>query len=231
MNEDAIGGYLELELPRARAEYYQEALRFQSARSAFLALLRTCRPSAVWMPWYICESILEPLVIAQVPIKRYELDERMRVKSAALADGEWLLYVNYFGISDEGVDDVLSRFPRDQVVIDNAQGFFAAPRECVGTLYSPRQFIGVPDGGYLATRRPVHLPSTIDRASALRFSHLLARIDANAEAGYADYTRAEDSLKLQEPKRMSKLTQRLLQSIDYAKIGARRIANFNWLHN
>ena len=39
MSADAIGGYLELELPRAGAGPHPDALAFQSARAAFRALL------------------------------------------------------------------------------------------------------------------------------------------------------------------------------------------------
>ncbi|MFM0740385.1 hypothetical protein PQQ51_24350 [Paraburkholderia xenovorans] len=230
MNADAIGGYLELELSRDRTELHRDALRFQSARAALLALLRACRPSAIWMPWYLCESMVEPVLMAGIPIRRYEIDAQLRVKSVTLADGEWLLYVNYFGISGRSVDDVLARFPRDRVVIDNAQAFFAAPRECAATVYSPRKFVGVPDGGYLVTNRAVPEPAEIDLTSSQRFAHLLQRIDAGAESGYADYTTAEESLKRQEPKRMSRLTQRILSSIDYADVRARRVAHFAYLH-
>ena len=230
MSEEAIGGYLQLELPRAGAQYHRDALRFQSSRAAFLALLRAAQPSAVWMPWYICGSMLEPLVMAGIPIKRYELDERLRVKSAEPADGEWLLYVNYFGLCDSNVDDVLDRFPRERVVIDNAQAFFAQPRDCLATLYSPRKFVGVPDGGYLVTNEAISTPAAVDRGSLDRCVHLLKRIADEAESGYADYAAAEESLKLQEPKRMSALTQRLLAGIDYDDVRARRVENFAFLH-
>lgn len=230
MNTEAIGGYLELELPRGGTEFHRGALRFQSSRAAFLALLRTCRPTAVWMPWYICESMVEPVMMAGIPIKRYEIDERLRIKSAEPADGEWLLYVNYFGISANNVEDVLDRFPRTRVVIDNAQAFFAEPRECAANLYSPRKFVGVPDGGYLVTDHPVPAPAETDRTSQQRVSHLLQRIDADAETGYAAYTAAEESLKCQEPKGMSKLTQRILAGINYDEIRAKRVANFAYLH-
>jgi hypothetical protein len=229
MSEEAIGGYFQLELPRAGTQYHRDALRFQSSRAAFLALLRDCRPSAVWMPWYICESMLEPLVMAGIPIKRYELDERLRVKSAEPAHDEWLLYVNYFGLCDSNVDDVLDRFSRERVVIDNAQAFFTQPRDCLATLYSPRKFVGVPDGGYLVTNKAISAPEAVDHASLDRCAHLLRRIADDAESGYAHYAAAEESLKLQEPKRMSALTQRILASIDYDDVRARRVENFAFL--
>ena len=226
----AIGGYFELELPQAEASLHGDALRFQSSRAAFLALLRAGRPTAVWMPWYICDAMIEPLRMTGTPVKRYRLDPDLRVDSADLAPGEWLVYVNYFGLCARQVDDVLNRFPRDQVLIDNAQALFAAPADCLATLYSPRKFLGVPDGGYLVTRQPVDLPSTTDDGSLQRCGHLLTRLAKDAEAGYADYAAAEESLKQQEPLRMSALTERLLAGVDYDSVRARRVENFAFLH-
>ncbi|MDR8397788.1 MULTISPECIES: hypothetical protein [Paraburkholderia] len=226
----AIGGYFELELPRVEAPLHGDALRFQSSRAAFLALLRAKRPAAVWMPWYICDAMIEPLRMTGTPVKRYRLDADLRVQSADIGDDEWLLYVNYFDLCARQVDDVLSRFPRERVLIDNAQAFFAQPADCLATLYSPRKFLGVPDGGYLVTRQPIDMPEAIDDASLLRCGHLLTRLAKDAEAGYAGYAAAEEGLKYQEPLQMSRLTERLLASIDYADVRARRIENFAFLH-
>ncbi|SOE60593.1 hypothetical protein SAMN05446935_1713 [Burkholderia sp. YR290] len=226
MRIDAIGGYFGLELPGASREFHRGMLRFQSARAAFLALLSTLRPSAVWMPWYVCNSVLEPLQMTRIPIRRYELDEHFRVASVDLQPGEWLFYVDYFGLCEENVHDVLTRFPRKQVVIDRSQSFYASPPDCLATLYSPRKFFGVPDGGYLSTRCAVSEPIDADPQSIDRFAHLLKRADGHVESGYADYVAAEDTLSMQEPKLMSALTQRLLESIDYATIREQRARNY-----
>ncbi|SAL56798.1 hypothetical protein AWB74_02612 [Caballeronia arvi] len=226
----AVGGYFELELPRARSFLHDDALRFQSSRAAFLALVRSLRPKAVWMPWYICDAMLEPLHMARIPVKRYAIDRQMRPQSVELQQDEWLVYVNYFGLCDRQVDDVLDRFPRDSVVIDNAQALFAQPRDCLATIYSPRKFVGVPDGGYLVTRKHIDMPDASDQTSIQRCAHLLRRIADDAEAGYAAYAAAEESLKHQEPLRMSDLTQRILASIDYDAVRARRVENFIYLH-
>ncbi len=233
MNSDqprAIGGYFELELPPAGSPLHDGALRFQSSRAAFLALLRSLRPAAVWMPWYICDAMVEPLHMAGTPVKRYRLDSDLRVQSVDLAQGEWLLYVNYFGLCEHQVDDVLSRFPRERVVIDNAQALFAQPRDCLATLYSPRKFLGVPDGGYLVTQQRITMPDAIDDTSLHRCGHLLSRLAQDAEAGYADYAAAEESLRNQEPLQMSQLTQRMLAGVDYDAVRGRRVANFAYLY-
>ena len=39
------------------------------------------------------------------------------------------------------------------LIIDNAQAFFAKPLLGIDTFYSPRKFVGVSDGGILATKK------------------------------------------------------------------------------
>lgn len=230
MIEDAIGGYFGLEVAGDRRECHADALRFQSARAAFLALLRAQQPAAVWVPWYLCDSMLEPLQTTGTTLKRYALGHDLGCPDVEPGDGEWLLYVNYFGICDRHVDDVLARHPRTRVVIDNAHALFSAPRDCLATVYSPRKFVGVPDGGYLVTQAAVPMPDDVDDGSLGRSKHLLTRLAAGAEAGYAEYAAAEASLRWQAPRRMSPLTQRLLADIDYDSVRARRAANFRFLH-
>jgi hypothetical protein len=58
---------------------------------------------------------------------------------------------------------------------------------------------------------------------------LLKRIDVSAEAGYKDFSENEDLLKGEKLKRMSKLTERILGSIDYECVREKRIANFTFM--
>jgi hypothetical protein len=59
---------------------------------------------------------------------------------------------------------------------------------------------------------------------------LLKRLAGSPEQGYADYQFAEKSLENCEPRGMSKLTERILMSIDYEKVKTRRYENFFFLH-
>jgi hypothetical protein len=229
--QSAIGGYFGLELPRGSGHFHPHASRFQSARAAFLALLLAHRPSRVWMPWFACDSILEPLRMSGVPIARYALGADFTVgDQVALQPGEWLLVVNYFGIHDDAVAQVLRHFPSEQVIVDNAQAWYSRPRPCLATLYSPRKFFGVPDGGYLVTDLRIPEPCIEDSGSRERFTHLLARLAAGAEAGYDAFVAAERGLAEQPPYRMSQLTAALLGSIDYEAAAHRRLQNFTLLH-
>lgn len=229
----AIGGYFELELPAGGGAYHRDARRYQSARAAFLALLQAVRPRAVWMPWFQCDVMFEPFAQTGIPVYRYAIDETLNVHTDGCPEpgaDEWLLYTNYFGVCGRHVEDVLARFGPSRVIVDNSQAFFSTPSEGLATLYSPRKFFGLPDGGYLVTHEAVPEPAEIDSGSASRCAHLLGRLGAEPEPTYTDFVRADASLCDLPPRRMSPLTERLLSSIAYDEIRARRAENFARLH-
>jgi hypothetical protein len=174
--------------------------------------------------------MLEPLRMAGIPVAHYSVDDGLYIsEDVSLGVDEWLLYVNYFGVCGDLVDRLLERYPRNQIVIDNSQAFFSPPRDCLATIYSPRKFFGVPDGGYLLTNLAVSTPNEVDEESVVRCTHLLKRLAFGPEAGYPDYQAAEQSLAGQQPKKMSELTQRLLSTVDYDAVRVRRRENFSFL--
>lgn len=228
----AIGGYFELELPPAGPDFHKGGLKYQSARSAFLSLL-TSMPDVkrVWMPYYICDSMLAPVQSAGKEIIYYSIDEKFNIKDdIELSSNEILLYVNYFGICSSQVKNTLQRLNPMQVVIDCSQAFYAEPSDCLATIYSPRKFFGIPDGGLLVTGYPVMYPDVQDNSSEDRMKHLIHRLALPPESGYENYQKAENSLLDIEPKRMSALTDRLLGSIQYDTIKRQRLKNFLFLH-
>ena len=228
----AIGGYFELELPARNKEKYPGSLKYQSARAAFLALLEsipdTCR---VWMPNYMCDTMLSPVRLAGKEIKFYSIDISLApVKKIPLKNGDILFYVNYFGLCNRNVQNLLEKYDAEKVVIDCSQAFFSEPYDCLATIYSPRKFFGIPDGGILCTRQVISLPSEQDEGSFSRANHLLQRLAFSAEQGYESYKLAEESLKDMTPKRMSKFTNTLLSSIDHESAKIKRRENFKTLH-
>ena len=225
-----IGGYFELEIPAA-ACLYPNALKFQSARAAFHSLLDAGRPSRVWMPKYICDAMLAPLSSVGIEFVFYDLDRRLGVaESVVLEPQDWLLYVNYFGVCTGREEQLLKRFNPAQLVLDHSQAFFVPPPKCLATIYSPRKFFGLPDGGLLITSVPIKEPGEMDSSSVARCSHLLKRLDSSPEAGYSDFKAAEESLWDTTPLRMSNLSERLFSCVDHELIKQRRNTNFHFLH-
>lgn len=227
-----IGGYFELELPKTGKFPYPDAFKYQSARAAFLALLRARMPKRVWLPKYICDAMLAPLQTAKIECILYELDSKLAVSGEVqLGADDLLVYVNYFGLHNKNVGDLLKRFPPHQIVLDYSQSFFEPPAEAaLATLYSPRKFFGVPDGGLLAGKLAGTPVPEQDAGSLGRSAHLLKRLAGSPEDGYADYQHAEETLSDCEPKRMSKLTERILGTVDFDGVRNARHENFMHLH-
>lgn len=229
-----MGGYFELELARhEETGLHTGRPAYQSARAALHALLISSRPrpARLWMPRYICDAMISPVLQAGVEVSHYGIDRDFNIRDDIdLQAHDWLLYVNYFGICGDQVRHVLSRFSPAQVILDCSQAWFARPSKGLATIYSPRKFFGVPDGGILYTDIAMDTDGPMDQGSFDRASHLLKRLAEGPESGYADYQAAEASLDDLEPRHMSLLTRRLLNSVDQHRAREARNRNFAEIH-
>jgi len=222
-----IGGYFELEL-RGGKHYHKGALCLNSARSCFEYVLRARGYKKVFLPYYTCEIVAQPCQILHVEHEFYHIDRNLEpVALPELKEGEAFLYTNYFGLKQQCAER-LARHYGSQLIVDNAQAFFAPALPGIDTFYSPRKFFGVPDGGYLYCDAPMdmELPQSL---SYDRMSHLLKRMDLGAEAGYGDFKTNDENLSRQPIMKMSVLTEKILKSIDYISIKETRRRNYQIL--
>ncbi|MCH3923915.1 MAG: hypothetical protein LKE30_03240 [Bacteroidales bacterium] len=225
----SIGGYFELELKKGE-HYHKDALRLNTARNCFEYILRAKQYKKVFIPYYTCEVMLEPLHKLNIEYEFYHITEELEPqKDYNLQSSEAFLYTNYYGLKQSYVKR-LARIYGKKLIVDNAQAFYAEPLQGIDTFYSARKFFGVADGAYLYTDKLLNIDFKQDY-SYNRMSHLLKRIDLSAEDGYKDFQKNDDSLINQPIKLMSKLTDRVLRSIDYIAIGKRRRENYNYLHS
>lgn len=226
--DKAIGGYFELEL-RKGEHYHKNALRLNTARNCFEYVLLVRKYTKVYIPYFTCEVMLEPLQRHQIQYEFYHINEQLEpIKDIVLQEEEAFLYTNYFGLKQSCVER-LAKVYGSHLIVDNAQAFFAPRLDGIDTFYSPRKFFGVADGGYLYIDKTLDLEFEQDY-SYDRMSHLLKRIDISAEEGYADFRRNDDSLINQPIKRMSKLTEAILCSIDCEEAKLRRLSVYKGLH-
>lgn len=224
----AIGGYFELELPR-HEEYHKEALRLNTGRNCLEYILRVREYEKVYIPYYTCSVLLEPFHKLNVKYDFYHIDNKFEIaQHICLKKTEAILYTNYYGLKDNYASYLANKYG-SQLIIDNTQAFFSKPFNKIDTFYSCRKFFGVPDGAYLYCEAKRNIEFDID-ISYNRFSHLLKRIDLDAQKGYNDYRDANQSLSFQDIKNMSALTQRLMQSIDYCQVNNTRRNNYLRLH-
>ena len=106
----AIGGYFELEL-NSGLEFHNDAIRLNTGRNALEYLLRVNNYKKIYIPFYTCDVVLEPIVKLNVEYEFYNIDKSFypifnfdKIKS-----GEFFLYNNYFGICHKQIEFVASK--------------------------------------------------------------------------------------------------------------------------
>lgn len=220
-----IGGFFELELPRGNF-YHSGTLRLNSARSCLRYIVRLQSIKQVFVPSYTCPVVWETLWEEGCEIKFYEIGEDL-LPTSELPKEAWIIYNTYFGICSQQGKFMIRRYPN--LILDHSQSYYCALTGKYA-IYSPRKFFGVPDGGELLA--PGTLDQELPRDCSLDHAiHLLTRIEHGANAAYVQFRKSEETISRFEVKRISHLTERILQGINYVAAAERRRNNFMFLHN
>lgn len=228
-----IGGYFELELPISTSPAIPPGIALNSGRHAleYILLSHGEKVQHILLPLYTCDVVLEPLKRLKIPYTFYHINENLELNQLPeLKDGDFIIINNYFGIKDKYLDEMIQVY-KDRLIIDNSQAWYYIPSEEANSFYSPRKFFGLPDGGVAHTTNPIFDVTLPEGYSLFRFSHLIKRIDEGATAGYDDFKKNSLTLKNEGITRMSRLTKRLLLSIDFDKVKSKRRQNYTYLHN
>lgn len=229
-----MGGYFGLDLPDY-GEIYPQAIRYQSARAALKAVFECPHIHGAWIPSYICDSVLQAAEAAGVQIHLYALNTDLSPSDLPkrLSEGDVVLYVNYFGLCQSVVNQLQTHYLPEQLIIDNSHALFAPHGGNLATVYSPRKFAGLPDGGLLlhSSALQISAPEMEDTLSFERMKFLLLRTAHSAREGYAAFNEARNSLNNLPPQRMSRLTRRLMRSINWPEVADCRRKNFSIMDN
>ncbi len=226
-----IGGYFELELSNRGGFLHDDGILLNSGRNALEYILRSLHEiKHLYIPYFTCDVVMEPIKKMAIPFSRYHINEHLELsEDINVQKGEYILYTNYYGIKDSYCK-VLAEQYGEKLIIDNAQAFYAKCIANIKTFYSPRKYVGIPDGGIAYIEGDISIEQYEQDQSWDRCSHLLKRYDLIPSDGYADFKENSHKLANQSIKRMSNLTQSLLCSIDFVKIKEARRQNFKELH-
>lgn len=225
----SIGGFFELEL-RKGVSFHSEAIALNSGRNALEYILRSTNKEKIFVPYYTCDVVINSITKLDIHFEFYSIDDNLEplFDFELVKENEIFLYTNYFGIKDKYIAK-LNKLCKS-LIIDNAQSFYSKPLDNIDTFYSPRKFFGVPDGAYtFISNNKFKLDLEIDN-SFNRFSHLLKRLEESPETSYSLYQKNEEIIDELPLLKMSNVTSRLLSSIDYDLIAAKRIENFQYIH-
>lgn len=220
-----IGGYFGLECGCAKT-YHKDAICLNSCRNALRYVIRVYNITEMYVPIYTCPVVWDAISAENCKIISYDIGNEF-LPSHDIPENAFVLYNNYFGINGKNVEIMAHR--HKNLIVDNAQGFYQ-PHCGLASIYSPRKFFGLPDGGLVVCDK--QLSDELDTSVSYdKCMHLLKRIDLGANAGHADFKTNDESLIGQPIKKISKLTSALMGNIDYEKVKQQRLKNFAVLHN
>lgn len=224
-----IGGYMELE-NFSGEEYYPNLYKVNLGRTALIWLIQSRKCSKIFLPHFLCDSVIDACRGTGTELSFYSLDENLNPllpQTGKLAEGEYLYLVNYYGqLTDSRILEYQKQY--GQIIVDHTHAFFQRPLSGVDTLYSCRKFFGLSDGAYLSTETALIPLDTID-CSAARMGHILGRYEHDAGSFYQQMLDNASTYHQEQPKYMSRLTRNLLKAIDYEKAKQQRETNYRCL--
>lgn len=229
------GGYLPLELPKIKKEYFQSELeagggvRLNCGRSTFWYALKVIQPTKLYVPYLNCKNSTDPAEMLGIPYEYYCLSDDLTPVGIEPKEDEAVLWINYYGnATGQQIKKVVELFKDTNLILDNCHAFFSKPIKGVYNCYSARKFFGVCDGAYLIKNNieEMDLP---EAQSAEYAQFLMSALERETNEVYPQSLINEARLG-QEVCRMSKLTQGILETVDYELIKQMRKRNMLRLH-
>lgn len=227
-----MGGFFGLELPDFNNFPYQESLNcayVSSGRAAFECLLcNMSRPDNLWVPRFLCDTMLQAPDRLGIPVQRYDCTKQLAPILPDNGEQDLILLVNYFGLTHDNVAAAAQKLA-GRCIVDATTALYCPPLPGIPTIYSPRKFAGVADGGIALAPFPLQILPNTSASSASTSHYLLERLEGGVCSAIKGCETAEASLSA-PPQRMSPLTRRLLRSIDFSQAARQRLANYAILH-
>lgn len=214
------------------------------------------RGSAVLLPAFICQSVIDPFSEAGVPVEFYPIDTSMQIDLPAMAKtlranpDAALLFVNYFGFPPRATQlRMLRQEARQRLVIEDCShgSWIESEKPAVGAvgnvvLSSLRKYLPLPDGCAFLDRSGIVKPQldgsapsyVAQRHVGAQLKHVYLREtapDATMESTYLKlFSEAERSIEAsRKSHRISPVAKRLLRGLDRRQFMTRRRANFRAL--
>jgi dTDP-4-amino-4,6-dideoxygalactose transaminase len=215
-----------------------------NARSGISLIVDLLSPARVWLPSYLCSAILQA-IDGRVTNKRFHrVGDDLVVSShdwlTELVPGDLVILIDYFGLPCDSSCGILAKERGAWVLEDACQALLSA---LVGqssdfVLYSPRKFLGVPDGGILTFRCDFCIPGMDLTSPPTEWWHqallvTLLRREFDSQRGSRRWFKLFQEVERRQPLghyAMSPLAKTLLlHGFSYSTIAQRRIDNYGLL--
>lgn len=222
-----IGGYFEFEHYRGKM-LHEDGIKLNCGRNCLAYLIEARGIKKILLPSFMCDSVFETCKKYGAKIRFYQIGWNLKPQHFELEDDEWLYITSYYGqLSDHELNYYAATYRR--VIFDFSQDYFHEPVNNADSLYTCRKYFGVPGGAFLYTEAQWNGLTIEQDESFLNMDFVLGRFERSATEFY-QASKVNNKRFRDEPiKWMSKLTENILRSINYADIERQRTENFCYL--
>ena len=244
-----IGGMFGLETMPAEGAtpppFLREGARLLlNARCGIWTVLEQVKPRQVWMPSYLCGAMLSAVDRRKTRIRFYPVDCNLVLAArdwlADVNEGDVVLFIDYFGYPCDAECARAAKQRGAWVLEDACQALLSRHVGAVAdyVIYSPRKFLGVPDGGVLLANRGA--PLTLAAEASAPDAWLLKALEAGIQRREFDRHGGErrwfelfQEIEAGMPVgsfAMSEVARSILMhGSDYEALAGRRRENYAWL--
>lgn len=229
--EKIIGGFFELELPNGNSIYHDDAIQLSTGRACLNYILQVKKPRKVYVPYYCCDALFEPMIINNIEYQFYEINSQLEIKELPeLNENEILICCNFFGIKSNYINLLIEKY-KDQLIIDNSHSFYKKQFNSKSISFTTaRKYFGVPDGAFLYMPKHKSINKDIERNIRVSINHNMHSLLGLQDLAYSEFSEYEKSLN-SEIERISIVSEKLLSLVNYSEVRKIRNRNFNFFYN
>lgn len=224
------GGFIDLESLQGRtwkAPFPDKSpiVQFAYGRHSLSFILQEEKPSAIHLPSYICNSVVEAVQSHSIPIHFYPIAADFTPILPKVGNQEQVLVVNYFGLlSEKWIQSLASEY-QHRLILDLTHAWFQVPPDSAWAFNSTRKFLGVPDGSVLWL--PKHYRKEIQfPPNTPEYRHLIERSLGHPAEAYRIFSEYEERISVKPLMLQSDFSTRILQKTDFEAIANTRKSNY-----
>ncbi len=136
---------------------------FSTGRDCFYSIFSSIEGKTLWLPDFLCKSIVQPLENLNVNYRFYNVGKNLRVSgSNDIREGDYALIISYFGFVDNDFYNFVL-MKKCNIISDVTHLFFDSEQMAKVTAISSfvvgslRKFFAIPDGAFILTNENVSI--------------------------------------------------------------------------
>ena len=191
-------------------------LKLNLARSCLQYIIKTYGIKQIFLPYYICPTLIKAARKENCFVKFYHIDENF-YPAETFDENSYILYPNYFGICGMNVIKLARKYKN--LIVDNAHNFYM--EDCgLASFNSLRKFFNVTDGAELFISKKAD-------AELEKDFYKYENFDGKS---YEKIVENEKRLEEEGIKILSDSTEKIFSSINLESEKRNRLEKFQILH-